>query len=697
MSETFESAQARATAAERRARRLKVWLGLTVLLLALLGGAGGLWWWWSERAERAELTRLVNAELDEAAAKIREGKLREAEFALVRAEGHLRKGGPEDLRRRIKEVGEQLAAEQKRVVTPDLEEVAAKLREGKLREAENVLVRAEGRLGKRAPEDLLRRVKEMREQLTAEQKRGVKPDLEIVKQNLGAGKLREAEAALVRAEGRVGDGPSDLVQEVRGLRDQLTMVRRLEGIRLRKATLVDGKFDDASADRDYAALIQERAGGAAVDALSPEMIANVIQSSPIRAQLVAAMDDWALATNNPERRVLLLEVARRADPGKWSDRFRKPAVWQKRDALEQLARETPVAELSPQLLTALATALGRSGGDAVPLLRAAHARHPGDFWLNFELGNALAKARPEEAAGYYRAALALRPDTAAVYNNLGTALHSQSRLEEAIAVYHQAIKLEPKNARAYTNLANSLKDKGEVEEAIKSYRQAIKLDSKYATAYSGLANALTTKGQGDEAIKSYHRAIALDPKDAKAYCGLGAALHAKGQVEEAIKHFRQGIHLDPKYAKAHYGLGNALKAKGQLIVAIAAYRQAIVLDPKDALPPTNSRYSAACAAALAAGGKGKDTDKLGDEERANLRKQALDWLRTDLTAWAGVVDKGPAKDRPLARQALQKWQNDPELAGLRDKDGLEKLPEAERKGWTQFWDDVAGLLKRVPS
>src|SRR5262249_54943508 len=46
------------------------------------------------------------------------------------------------------------------------------------------------------------------------------------------------------------------------------------------------------------------------------------------------------------------------------------------------------------------------------------------------------------------------------------------------------------------------------------------------------------------------------------------------------------------------------------------------------------RYDAACEAALAAAGQGKDATQLDAKERARLRKQALDWLRADLTACA---------------------------------------------------------------
>jgi hypothetical protein len=42
---------------------------------------------------------------------------------------------------------------------------------------------------------------------------------------------------------------------------------------------------------------------------------------------------------------------------------------------------------------------------------------------------------------------------------------------------------------------------------------------------------------------------------------------------------------------------------------------------------------------------------------------------------------------------MKHWQADADLAGVRDKDALAKLPEAERDGWKQLWDDVAMLLK----
>src|SRR5262249_1966704 len=67
---------------------------------------------------------------------------------------------------------------------------------------------------------------------------------------------------------------------------------------------------------------------------------------------------------------------------------------------------------------------GGAGGEGVGMLKEGQGRHPGDFWLCFTLRNVLRqKGRPREAEGYFRAALAVRPDSAAAHNNLGAALY----------------------------------------------------------------------------------------------------------------------------------------------------------------------------------------------------------------------------------------------------------------------------------
>ena len=105
---------------------------------------------------------------------------------------------------------------------------------------------------------------------------------------------------------------------------------------------------------------------------------------------------------------------------------------------------------------------------------------------------------------------------------------------------------------------------------------------------------------------------------------------------------------------------------------------------------TAIRYNAACAAALAGCAQGEDADRLDDKQRARLRRQALDWLREDLSRWA---KNGATLDNSSA--GLRHWQIDPDLAGIRDSDALARLPTEEREQWQRLWSDVDALLHQA--
>ena len=62
--------------------------------------------------------------------------------------------------------------------------------------------------------------------------------------------------------------------------------------------------------------------------------------------------------------------------------------------------------------------------------------------------------------------------------------NSERLLEEAEASYTQAIALKPDLAEAYSNLGITLQELGRLEEALVTYNKAIDLKADYAEAYS---------------------------------------------------------------------------------------------------------------------------------------------------------------------------------------------------------------------
>jgi hypothetical protein len=102
------------------------------------------------------------------------------------------------------------------------------------------------------------------------------------------------------------------------------------------------------------------------------------------------------------------------------------------------------------------------------------------------------------------------------------------------------------------------------------------------------------------------------------------------------------------------------------------------------------RYNAPCAAAPASCGQGQDAAKRDGNEKARLRTPALTWLQADLTLWSKLLGDSNPQARAAAGQAPRHWQEDTDLAAVRDSASLASLPAEERNAWCKVWAEVHG-------
>src|SRR5207244_2828333 len=116
-----------------------------------------------------------------------------------------------------------------------------------------------------------------------------------------------------------------------------------------------------------------------------------VQASNVRNALVAALDDWAACTLDPRRQGWLLAIARQADedPTDWRTRARNPDLRRDSAALARLIATSPLTGQSVPLLLSLAEHLKSTGTDPLSFLKRVQQAHPGDFWANLSLAEAL--------------------------------------------------------------------------------------------------------------------------------------------------------------------------------------------------------------------------------------------------------------------------------------------------------------------
>jgi eukaryotic-like serine/threonine-protein kinase len=372
----------------------------------------------------------------------------------------------------------------------------------------------------------------------------------------------------------------DVLQRLDQARRQRRLAERLDAIYLNRVASVghfDARHNRIRADQEYAAAFREAGFGQVGD--DPAAFAARVESSTVRDELTAALDDWAGSAGDGGRQRWLLEVLRRADPNPTQvrQRLRDPALGQDRAALLELA-ETALAEKpSAQLLAALGERLQEAGADAVPFLQRVQQEYPGDFWANFTLG--ILTKNSKESMRYLQAALALRPRTAVVHDSLGIALLLDERPDEAIKHFRQALRIDPEFAYAHNSLGCALKAGGRLAEAVDHFRHALRIDPLLAEAHANLGGILIAQDRPDEALEHLRQALRSDPRFPEAHIHLCSVLKARGGLKAVIAHYQQVLRDAPEFAPAHANLGIALAEAGRTEEAVDRFRQALRIDP----------------------------------------------------------------------------------------------------------------------
>jgi serine/threonine-protein kinase len=488
---------AEAKAAEQRKRhRVTLALAAALLALVLVGGSGVGWW----LQERAATRREVEAALAEAHAELAVGHWTEAQAALGQAEGRLGGGGPEALRAKVQQA--RLDAD----TVEALDEIRFRLVEGW--EA--------SRPGWGTPEASY-----------AEKFR---------KHGLDAPKVPAAQAVALVQQSAIREALLVALHDWRQIRPVLDFdcSPTDEGLRVR--ALHRGGFvptDWRPRVGDLITGVGQGMAGPVVDIRGKPVseVSNLIGGklgTTVRLRVLPAgaeeSREYAL-TRGGLLGAWLEEVLQGADDDTWRRAFRDAVALNDKQTMKALTGQAGVWTQPPAILAALARALNRAGlaEEAATFLQRAQRRHPHDFWINYELGGllttAVQPARPEQAIGYYRVALAVRSGSAAVKNDLAWALATcpDPKLRDprqAVELALEAVR-STANGTYYNTLGAALYAAGHWREAIAALQKSMQLrqgGDGYDWFFLSMAHARL--GDKEKARSWYDRAVAWMDKHA---------------------------------------------------------------------------------------------------------------------------------------------------------------------------------------
>lgn len=162
-----------------------------------------------------------------------------------------------------------------------------------------------------------------------------------------------------------------------------------------------------------------------------------------------------------------------------------------------------------------------------------------------------------------RRALALAPEDAGVFNELGLSYKGLGRLDDAERAYRDALARAPGNVNAWSNLGVLHLERGQYEAAGGCFEQALRHKPDCVEALTNLGTVAFARGHYAEARDLWARAVDLAPELVKVALNLGSAQRMLGDLDAARAQYSRARHLAPRDTETALRLADLLAEMGR--------------------------------------------------------------------------------------------------------------------------------------
>ena len=179
-----------------------------------------------------------------------------------------------------------------------------------------------------------------------------------------------------------------------------------------------------------------------------------------------------------------------------------------------------------------------------------------------QFGLLLSETGKAQDAEAILAPLAAQEPTAQILNGYGTAIAEQGRPREAVEQFRRAIALDPNHAPSYQNIGIVALRMNDVQTAQNQLTRALELNPKLPLALNALGVVYARQNQYDRAIDAWKRSVALDRKQYDALFNIGLVAARTGQTGEARQALSEFVRTAPprRYAADLAAARQALSA-----------------------------------------------------------------------------------------------------------------------------------------
>lgn len=137
------------------------------------------------------------------------------------------------------------------------------------------------------------------------------------------------------------------------------------------------------------------------------------------------------------------------------------------------------------------------------------------------------------ALGYLNDALAIDPNSPAIYNLMGRIYRTQGNEAAAVVSFKKSLSAKPEFTLSYLDLANIYTKRGDRELAVAQLRTAVSIDPSLYNAKLQIADILLSNSDYGQAIKLYSELVEVDDFNKPALKGLADAYYCLAQTSSS--------------------------------------------------------------------------------------------------------------------------------------------------------------------
>ena len=191
----------------------------------------------------------------------------------------------------------------------------------------------------------------------------------------------------------------------------------------------------------------------------------------------------------------------------------------------------------------------------------------------------LQAAEVNEAADYFKSAIASNHRYAPAYSALARAQISLSDFDEAIITCMSGLKATGQTGDIFDTLAAIFIRKKQFLEAIAAHEQSVACEPNRARGHLEFAQTLAVIGSSKSAMQHLEVARELDPSSPEIFETYAAVYEKEGKIEEAIAALEESLELTADNPATYNYLSVLHRAVGRLAAAEQALEPALLLDP----------------------------------------------------------------------------------------------------------------------